>query len=189
MRALMTVVLALGLLPATESFRDLFCPRCETFTHDGAALDARGRCGTCGRPPVVVEAAERAWWWCALKDAWLDQPCEHAEKAGCCTRFTATAFLEVPGRYAVYTRLYCPACRTSDGFESEWHDRDVCVHCRRPAATAEIALRAWVWCRRDQRWDLKPCLRDAHERCCEKVVVRALVAPDRLPPPDPLARP
>ena len=161
MRMLMIALLAFGPLVETASFKDLFCPLCETFTNDGAALDAQGRCGDCGRPPVLVEAAERAWFWCALKDAWLDEACEHAARAGCCTRWTATAFLEVPGRYATYTSLYCPACRQSDGFASEWHDRDVCVRCQRPAATAEIALKVWMWCRRDRRWDSKPCGRSS----------------------------
>lgn len=188
MRAMMVALLALAPLAALTSFQDLFCPRCETFTNDGAELDPQGRCGACGRTPVVVEAAERAWWWCALNDAWLDAPCAQAAKAGCCERYAATAFLEVPGRYAVYTSLYCPACRKAEGFESEWQDRDVCVRCRRPATTAEVSLKAWMWCRRDRRWDQKPCLRDAREQCCERAAVRALVVPDRLPLPDWLTR-
>lgn len=109
MRAAMVILLTGVPWAAATSFQDLFCPRCATFTNDGAVLDAQGRCGACGRPPVVVEAAERVWWGCGLDDAWLDQPCDRAAAAGCCRRWTATAFLEVPGQYAVYTSLCCPA--------------------------------------------------------------------------------
>lgn len=44
-----------------------------------------------------------------------------------------------------------------------------------------------MWCRRDLRWAIKPCLRDAQEHCCERLAVRVLVMPDRLPMPDNVA--
>jgi thiosulfate/3-mercaptopyruvate sulfurtransferase len=182
--ALAGVVLLLafaGVAPETAAHRELLCPACERFWADEAALDARGNCFECGRPPVAVEVALRRWIWCGSESAWREEACPADARRACCTEHGVTALVVDPSRVPVSLEPFCPACAR---FAAS--GRETCRRCGRETVEAPLARPSWFWCRVDGRWSGSPCGRPL-ATACDELVVPDLPAVVPLPAVHPIS--
>jgi len=164
MCALLSLMAALSGPPQDVRLVTHFCPECWRFAPDDGewSRDESGRCWTCGKPPVEVEAAILQWWWCSRQSMWLRSPCPEAG-AACCVLQTARAAVASAGERPGRAR-FCPECAT---FESLDTVPLRCRDCGRPSVRAESVDRTWVWCRAACAWRDAPCAANVDDACCD----------------------
>lgn len=72
--------------PGVPLFEAWFCPAHQSFDVLQVPILAQRRCKVCARPAVLVNARERAWFWCETEGVWGSAPCAMNGLRKCCAK-------------------------------------------------------------------------------------------------------